>query len=32
LHIVVALAEKHSGPEWKKKFLAQAGRASAVSF
>jgi FAD/FMN-containing dehydrogenase/Fe-S oxidoreductase len=32
LHIVVALAEKHSGPEWKKKFLAQAGRASTVSF
>jgi Fe-S oxidoreductase len=32
LHIAVALAEKHSGPEWKKKFLAQASRASAVSF
>jgi FAD/FMN-containing dehydrogenase/Fe-S oxidoreductase len=32
LHIVVALAEKHSGPEWKKKFFAQAGRASIVSF
>jgi FAD/FMN-containing dehydrogenase/Fe-S oxidoreductase len=32
LHIVVALAEKHSGPEWKKKFLAQARRASTVSF
>ena len=31
-HIAVALAEKHSGPEWKKKFLLQAGRASAVSF
>jgi FAD/FMN-containing dehydrogenase/Fe-S oxidoreductase len=32
LHIAVALAEKHSGPEWKKKFLAQASRASTVSF
>jgi FAD/FMN-containing dehydrogenase/Fe-S oxidoreductase len=32
MHIVVALAEKHSGPEWKKKFLAQAGRARTVSF
>jgi D-lactate dehydrogenase (cytochrome) len=32
MHIVVALAEKHSGPEWKKKFLAQAGRAAIVSF
>jgi FAD/FMN-containing dehydrogenase/Fe-S oxidoreductase len=32
MHIVVALAEKHSGPEWKKKFLAQAGRAVTVSF
>jgi FAD/FMN-containing dehydrogenase/Fe-S oxidoreductase len=32
LHIVVALAEKHSGPKWKQKFLAQASRASAVSF
>jgi hypothetical protein len=31
-HIAVALAEKHSGPEWKKKFLVQAGRASVVSF
>jgi D-lactate dehydrogenase (cytochrome) len=31
-HIVVALAEKHSGPEWKKKFLVQAGRATTVSF
>jgi FAD/FMN-containing dehydrogenase/Fe-S oxidoreductase len=32
LHIAVALAEKHSGPEWKRKFLAQAGRASTISF
>jgi D-lactate dehydrogenase (cytochrome) len=31
-HIAVALAEKHSGPEWKKKFLVQARRASTVSF
>jgi FAD/FMN-containing dehydrogenase/Fe-S oxidoreductase len=31
-HIVVVLAEKHSGAEWKQKFLAQASRASAVSF
>jgi D-lactate dehydrogenase (cytochrome) len=32
MHIVVALAEKHSGPEWKTKFFAQASRASTVSF
>jgi D-lactate dehydrogenase (cytochrome) len=32
MHIVVALAEKHSGAEWKKKFLIQASRATAVSF
>jgi FAD/FMN-containing dehydrogenase/Fe-S oxidoreductase len=32
MHILVAIAEKHSGPEWKKKFLAQAGRANTVSF
>jgi FAD/FMN-containing dehydrogenase/Fe-S oxidoreductase len=32
MHIVVALAEKHSGPEWKKKFLPQASRATTVSF
>jgi FAD/FMN-containing dehydrogenase/Fe-S oxidoreductase len=32
VHIAVALAEKHSGPEWKKKFIAQAGQASTVSF
>jgi Fe-S oxidoreductase len=31
-HIVVALAEKHSGPEWRKKFIAQAANASTVSF
>jgi D-lactate dehydrogenase (cytochrome) len=31
-HIAVALAEKHSGAEWKKKFVAQASKASAVSF
>ena len=32
MHIVVALAEKHSGAEWKKKFLVQAARAITVSF
>jgi D-lactate dehydrogenase (cytochrome) len=32
LHILEALAEKHSGSEWKKRFLAQAARASAISF
>jgi FAD/FMN-containing dehydrogenase/Fe-S oxidoreductase len=32
MHIMVVLAEKHSGPEWKKKFLVQAGRATSVSF
>jgi FAD/FMN-containing dehydrogenase/Fe-S oxidoreductase len=32
LHIAVALAEKLSGPEWKKQFLAQALRATAVAF
>jgi len=32
LHIAVALAEKHSGAEWKKKFLIQASHASTVSF
>jgi Fe-S oxidoreductase len=32
LHIAVALAEKHSGPEWKKKFLIQASHATTVSF
>jgi D-lactate dehydrogenase (cytochrome) len=32
VHIAVALAEKHSGAEWKKKFMEQAGRASTVSF
>jgi D-lactate dehydrogenase (cytochrome) len=31
-HIVVALAEKHSGSEWKKKFLAQASRATPTRF
>jgi D-lactate dehydrogenase (cytochrome) len=31
-HIMVALAEKHSGPEWKKQLVAQAARATAVSF
>jgi FAD/FMN-containing dehydrogenase/Fe-S oxidoreductase len=31
-HIAVALAEKHSGAEWKKKFLVQASQASTVSF
>jgi FAD/FMN-containing dehydrogenase/Fe-S oxidoreductase len=30
-HIVVALAEKHSGADWQKQFYAQARRASAVS-
>jgi D-lactate dehydrogenase (cytochrome) len=32
LHIAIALAEKHSGPEWREKFLAQASRATVVSF
>jgi D-lactate dehydrogenase (cytochrome) len=32
MHIVVAIAEKHSGAEWKKKFLKQAARANTVSF
>lgn len=32
VHIAVALAEKHSGAEWKKKFRTQAGRAKPVSF
>jgi D-lactate dehydrogenase (cytochrome) len=31
-HIAVALAEMHSGTEWKDKFLTQASRATAVSF
>ena len=31
-HIVVALAEMHSGEGWKKKLLAQAACASTVSF
>jgi FAD/FMN-containing dehydrogenase/Fe-S oxidoreductase len=31
-HIVVALAEKHSGPKWMQKFLTQASQASAVRF
>ena len=32
VHIVVALAEKFSGAEWKKQFQAQAARATAVVF
>jgi FAD/FMN-containing dehydrogenase/heterodisulfide reductase subunit C len=32
VHIAVALAEKHSGADWKKKFVVQAGRATTVSF
>jgi D-lactate dehydrogenase (cytochrome) len=32
VHIAVALAEKQSGTDWKKKFLAQAGRATTVTF
>jgi Fe-S oxidoreductase len=32
VHIAVALAEKYSGAEWKKKFLVQAARATAISF
>jgi FAD/FMN-containing dehydrogenase/Fe-S oxidoreductase len=32
VHISVALAEKYSGSEWKKKFLVQAARATAISF
>ncbi|NTV66737.1 MAG: hypothetical protein HGB06_03475, partial [Chlorobaculum sp.] len=31
-HIAVALAEKHSGPDWMERFLAQAAKASAVMF
>jgi D-lactate dehydrogenase (cytochrome) len=31
-HIAVALAEKHSGPDWMDRFLAQASRASAIIF
>jgi len=31
-HIVVALAEKLSGPDWQKTFIAQAKKATAVSF
>jgi len=31
-HLLVALAEKHSGPDWQEKLHAQASRASAVSF
>jgi Fe-S oxidoreductase len=31
-HIAVALAEKHSGPEWMERFLAQAARATAVIY
>jgi D-lactate dehydrogenase (cytochrome) len=32
LHIAVALAQKFSGSEWKKEFLAQAARATAIAF
>ena len=32
LHIAVALAEKLSGADWKKEFLAQAARATAIAF
>jgi hypothetical protein len=32
VHIAVALAEKHSGPEWMEKFVVQAADATAVSF
>jgi hypothetical protein len=32
VHIAVALAGKFSGKEWKKQFLAQAARATAVAF
>jgi D-lactate dehydrogenase (cytochrome) len=32
LHMAVALAERHSGPEWMKKFLAQAAKATAITF
>jgi Fe-S oxidoreductase len=32
LHVAVALAEKFSGPEWKKQFLVQAARATAIAF
>jgi FAD/FMN-containing dehydrogenase/Fe-S oxidoreductase len=32
LHIAIALAEKLSGPEWKKQFAEQTARATAVAF
>jgi D-lactate dehydrogenase (cytochrome) len=32
LHIAIALAEKLTGAEWKKEFLAQAARATAIAF
>ena len=31
-HIAIELAEKQSGPEWKKKFLQQAARSTTISF
>jgi D-lactate dehydrogenase (cytochrome) len=31
-HIAIALAEKHSGPEWKEAFLQQAARATAIVY
>jgi FAD/FMN-containing dehydrogenase/Fe-S oxidoreductase len=31
-HITVALAEKHSGPEWQSRFAAQAKAATVISF
>jgi D-lactate dehydrogenase (cytochrome) len=31
-HIAIALAEKHSGPDWMERFLAQASRATAMIF
>ncbi|NTV01414.1 MAG: DUF3683 domain-containing protein [Chlorobiaceae bacterium] len=31
-HIAVALAEKHSGPDWMERFMAQAARATAMIF
>ncbi|NTV45124.1 MAG: FAD/FMN-binding oxidoreductase [Chlorobiales bacterium] len=31
-HIIVALAEKYSGPDWKERFLSQASRATPIIF
>jgi hypothetical protein len=31
-HIAVALAEKHSGPDWMEKFMVQASHAGPIIF